>query len=132
MQRGSSTGSGGAASGPSGAQEGPITGGDFQQFSDRLRDVEESLRESSARSLAGQVRDRARSLRAEFKRHSERPNFTLVQQQLIGPLMQLRQQLSQDLARATGDQLAPVDRDPVPAWFTDLVDRYYQSLGSGK
>ena len=90
------------------------------------------MSDQSSRSLAGQVRDRARSIRAEFKRHGGKPQFDLVQLQLIAPLMQLRQQLSQDLARQTGEALAPVDRDPVPDWFTDLVDRYYQSLGSGK
>jgi len=94
--------------------------------------VEESLTDPTQRSLAAQVRDRARSIRADFKRHGNKPQYELVHQQLLQPLLDLRAQVSQELAKQQGDALVPIDRDPVPEWFTDLVGRYYKELGSGK
>jgi hypothetical protein len=84
------------------------------------------------RNLAAQVRDRAKSIRGDFKRHGNKPQFDLVQQQLLQPLMELRVQVTQELAKEQGDTLVPIDRDPVPEWFTDMVGRYYKQLGSGK
>jgi hypothetical protein len=71
-------------------------------------------------------------MRAEFKRHGNLPQYERVHQQLLKPLLELRAQLTQELAKQQGDALVPIDRDPVPDWFTDLVGRYYKELGSGK
>ena len=119
---------GGGRSGP----EGPLTGDKFQEFSDKLRDVEESLGDAELRNRAAQVRDRAKSMRAEFKRHGNQPQYTMVNEQLLKPLLELRDQVAQELALQKGESLVPIDRDPVPEWFTDLVGRYYKELGSGK
>ena len=97
-----------------------------------MRDVEESLADPTQRTLAAQVRDRASSLRAEAKRHGNKPQYEVVHQQLLKPLLELRAQVTQELAKQQGDALVPIDRDPVPEWFTDLVGRYYKELGSGK
>jgi hypothetical protein len=34
--------------------------------------------------------------------------------------------------RSSDEQLAPIDRDPVPERFADLVRRYYEELGRDK
>ncbi len=34
--------------------------------------------------------------------------------------------------RESSEALVPIDRDPVPAKFSDLVRRYYEKLGSGE
>ncbi|HUU20811.1 MAG TPA: DUF4175 family protein [Sedimentisphaerales bacterium] len=109
---------------------GPFTGRDFRQWSDRLRDVEEMLTESELRDEAARVRDRARSIRAEFKRHGKEPQWDLVQQQITNPLTELRKHLSDKLAQLQSDEaLVPIDRDPVPSRFAELVRRYYENLG---
>jgi len=46
------------------------------------------------RAEAARIRDRARSMRAEFKRHSTDPNWELVQVQLAGPLVELRDRVA--------------------------------------
>ena len=111
---------------------GPLTGEDFANWSDRLRDVEEMLDQPELRGEAARVRDRARVMRAEFKRHSLAPKWDLVKSQIAAPLAQLRDRVADELARREKtDSLVPIDRDPVPAKFTDLVRRYYEKLGQG-
>ena len=79
------------------------------------------------------VRERARSLRADFKRHSQAPNWDLVRTTVHEPMIELQRQLSEEISRReTPDSLVPVDRDPVPARFRSLVKSYYERLGSGK
>jgi hypothetical protein len=119
-----------AGSGPGGGGSGPITGEGFRQWADRLRDVEELVGDARLRSDAARIRDRARALRGDWQRHAERPQWTLMESQVVSPLVELRDRVSEELRRvAPGkDKLAPIDRDPVPSRFTDLVRRYYRSL----
>jgi len=110
----------------------PITGENFRDWSDRLRDVEEMLDSPELREEVARVRDRARAARAEFKRHSKTPNWDLVQQSIAEPLNQLRQRIDEELAKHQDDDtLVPIDRDPVPRRFADQVRRYYERLGAG-
>ena len=79
------------------------------------------------------VRERARSVRSEFKRHSKDPNWDLVRTTVREPLTELQRQLAEEIAkRESPDSLVPVDRDPVPTRYRDLVRGYYERLGSGK
>jgi hypothetical protein len=122
----------GAGSGP-GGEEGPITGDNFQGFDERLRDLQDLLGEPRLRNQAARVRDRARSLRGEFKRHSRKPEWSLFEAQVLTPLSELRDHVVEELRRLQpDDKPTPVDRDPVPGRFSDLVRRYYESLGKGK
>ena len=110
---------------------GPITG-DFIPWSDRLRDVEEMLTERDLRDEAARIRDRARSIRSDFTRHGKEPQWDLVKQQITNPLTELRKHLSDKLASLQSDEaLVPIDRDPVPRRFAELVRRYYENLGGG-
>jgi hypothetical protein len=116
----------------SGDPNGPLTGRDFSQWSDRLRDVEEMLTERDLRNEAARIRGRARSIRAEFTRHGKEPEWDIVKQQITNPLTELRKHLSDKLAQLQSDEaLVPIDRDPVPARFAELVRRYYENLGGG-
>ena len=111
----------------------PLGGQDFRQFSDRLRDVEEMIDDPDLRAEAARIRERARSMRAENKRHSEDPNWDLVQQQVAGPLLELRNRVAEELLkRTTKKALVPLDRDPVPPEFSESTRRYYERLGAGK
>ncbi len=124
---------GGLAGGPGSGDEGgfqPITGTDFQEFSDRLRDVEEMLSDDKLKADVARIREQARSLRAEFKRHAQEPNWDLVRTTVVEPLSELQHEIARELAnRESRRSLVPLDRDPVPERFTDLVRKYYERLG---
>lgn len=115
-----------------GGNEGPVnplTGEQFLQWSDRMRDVEEMIGDPRLRAELATVRERARALRIEFKRHSKQPNWELVRTSIYGPMRELEQRLAEELARRTPvDRLVPIDRDAVPEQYADLVRRYYEQL----
>jgi hypothetical protein len=122
--------SGGAEGGGAG---GPMTGSEFRDWSDRLGQVEEAMDQPDLRTEAGRIRDRARALRAEFKRHAREPQWDLVRTQVYRPLTELRNRVAEELARTqSADSLVPIDRDPVPNKFSELVRRYYEKLGDSR
>jgi hypothetical protein len=112
----------------------PLTGDGFIEWSDRLRDVEEMVDSPELRSEAARIRDRAREVRLEFRRNSKEPQWNLVEKMIATPLRELKRNVSEELLRRSADKSAPVpiDRDPVPVEFTDAVQKYYESLGSGR
>jgi hypothetical protein len=114
-------------------QAGPLTGERFVQWADRLRNVEEMLGDPALRNEAARVREVARGLRVEFKKHSKEPNWELVHSQVSAPLVELRNRVTEELARrGSKDNLVPIDRDPVPTKFADRVRRYYEDLGRSR
>ncbi len=120
---------GGNQSGP-GA---PLTGPGFQEWSDQLRNIEEMVDDPKLRAEVAQIREAARSMRIEFKRHSKEPEWDLVRMQVLEPLTELKQRLREEIAkRESPDSLVPIDRDPVPDRYADLVRRYLERIGSGK
>ncbi len=116
-------------------QEDPnvFTGTGYNQWSDRLRNVEELLNNPELRNEAAKIFDRARELRIGLKRSNEAPQAAHLNARITQPLIELRDRVVEELSkRDAGKNLAPVDHDPVPAEFRDLVKRYYQELGTGK
>jgi len=112
----------------------PLGGDDYREWSDRLRDVEEMVDDPMLRNQAAQIRDRAREVRRDLRRNNEAPKWGLVEKMIAVPLRELKRQISQELLRRSAERHAvvPIDRDPVPAQFSDAVQRYYESLGSGR
>jgi predicted nucleic acid-binding Zn-ribbon protein len=111
----------------------PLTGDEFLEWSDRLRDVEEMLADPELRSETARIRDRARGVRMDLKRHSQTPNWDVVASDILQPLVELRDRVLEEARRRQGEEdLAPIDRDPVPAEFQEQVRRYYERLGRGR
>ena len=111
----------------------PLGGSDFVEWSDRLRDVEEMVGDPELRAEAARIRDRARSLRAESRRHSAPPNWELVQSQVAGPLVELSRRVSEELLRRNSKKaIVPLDRDAVPPKYSEKTRQYYERLGSGR
>jgi hypothetical protein len=109
---------------------GSFTSADYRQWSDRLREVEEMLPEQELRDEAVRVRERTRALWADAKRHGNEPQWDLLREQVMDPLTELRQRVSEKLARLELDKpLVPIDRDPVPERFADTVRTYFENLG---
>lgn len=98
-----------------------------------MRDVEEMVSDPDLRSQIAQIRDRARQMRIDVKRHSQSPNWDLVNTSIYGPMLELRTLLAEEIARRdSSDGIVPIDRDPVPERYSELVERYYERLGSGR
>jgi hypothetical protein len=112
----------------------PISGNDFLEFSDRLRDVEEMLDDPELQSQVARVREAARDIRREARKHAADPQWALVERLVANPLRDLRVKLQEELLRKTAEKnsLVPIDRDPVPSEFEKAQQKYYENLGSGK
>lgn len=111
----------------------PITGEDFLDWSDRLRDVEELVPDPRLRAEAQAIRERARAIRAEHKRHSAPPNWDVLKNRVFEPLAELEKRVEEELLRRTSkDALVPLDRDPVPPKYSEKTRKYFERLGSGQ
>jgi hypothetical protein len=141
-QRGSAGGEGGGAGGnysndwdrlltDAGRQQaGPITGDGFGPWSDRLRDIEDMVDLPELRNDVARARERAQVLRQAFKRDLTKPDWAVVRLQVMKPLVQVQERIGEELLRReSNDSLVPIDRDPVPNRYSDLVRRYYEELG---
>lgn len=116
-----------------GGNGGPLTGQNFTQFSDRLREVEEMIDVQDLQNEVASVRDRARAIRAEFKHSGKEPQWEFVQLQIEKPLAEIQQQVGEELARRLSrEAVVPIDRDPVPQQYSELVRRYYETLGGNE
>ncbi len=112
----------------------PLTGENFTEWLDSLRDAEELVRSPELRAEAGRIREAARSMRIDYKRHAKEPEWPLVRRLIAEPLNQLREKVQEELLRQSAERnaLIPIDRDPVPGVYQQQLDRYYENIGSGK
>ena len=109
----------------------PLMGEDYAQWTDRLRDIEELVRDPELKAEAARVREAARDFRKEYKRHSKEPQWELVKKLISNPLQELQRRVQEELVRKTAkeNELVPLDRDPVPDRFRSELDRYFERLG---
>jgi hypothetical protein len=109
----------------------PLMGEDYAQWTDRLRDIEELVRDPELKAEAARVREAARDFRKEYKRHSKEPQWELVKKMISNPLQELQRRVQEELIRKTAkeNELVPLDRDPVPDRFRSELDRYFERLG---
>jgi hypothetical protein len=116
------------------ARGGPvITGEDFGPWSDRLREVEEMVDDPALQNQLAAGRERARLFRQEYRRDRKKPDWAVVRLQVVRPLVEVRDQIVEELARREPrNPLVPIDRDPVPNRFSELVRRYYEELGKDR
>jgi hypothetical protein len=114
------------------ANDRPFTGEGYDRWTDRLRNVEELLNQPELRNEAAKVLDNARAMRIDHERNDAAPQVDHLQMRILNPLVELRDRVAEELAkRDTKNPMVPVDRDPVPPAFRELVKRYYQELGNG-
>ncbi|HUF63329.1 MAG TPA: hypothetical protein VMN36_14735 [Verrucomicrobiales bacterium] len=122
----------GGADGGGGSRISGWGGGDeFREWRRQLGELEDVLDDERLRDPVSRARGRLRDFLVEAKRGSGLPEWDLAQSQVLGPLTELRDALDQELRFLQGgeeNKLLPVDRDPVPEAFAELVERYYGSL----
>ena len=69
-------------------------------------------------------------MRNDFKAQAKRPLAAEVQTKLLDPLTEVRNRVAEELAkRESGDSMVAIDRDPVPARYSELVRKYYERIG---
>ena len=116
-----------------GENGGPLTGGDYVNWADRMRDVEQVLDSPDLRYQLATVRERASALRAQYRQNGRIPDDKVVRDDLIMPMTQVRVWLQEEIARQqNANSLVPLDRDPVPDNYSELVRKYYEKLGSAQ
>ena len=107
----------------------PLTGEEYREWSDQMRDLEEMVPSTELRSQVATIRERARQMRIDLKRHSKAPDMDLVQTSIYGPMVELQQVIAEELARRNpNEKLVPIDRDPVPEKYSALLQKYYEEL----
>ena len=101
-------------------------------WSEQLRDVQSVLDPADLRNQLMTVRDRLAGYRAAYRSSGDsRPDE--VRTQLLMPLEQVRAWVQEELARQeNAGSSVPLDRDPVPENYSDLVRKYYEKLGSAQ
>lgn len=112
---------------------GPLTGDGYAGWADGMRRIEDLLENPALRSEASRILDRAREFRIGYRSNNSAPKWDLVQTTVVRPLVELRDRVAEELARLEkGDALVPIDRDPVPVPYRELVRRYYEKLARGE
>ena len=102
-------------------------------WSDQLRDVQSVLDSPDLRNQLATVRDRAAGFRAEYRNGRQLPSPDAVRQQILMPMAQVRVWVREELAlQENANSLVPLDRDPVPENYSELVRQYYEKLGSAQ
>jgi hypothetical protein len=116
-----------------GGSGGPIAGDDFRNWTDRMRDVEQVVDSVELRGRLAMVRERVAAYRADYKSLGRLPAVETVKTQVLQPMTEIRAQLQEDLARLENVRsLVPLDHDPVPDNYSELVRKYYEKLGGGQ
>ena len=112
---------------------GPITGDDYLAWSDRLREVEEMVDRTDLRNRVAIARDRARVLRQQYRKERKKPDWDVVRLEVMKPLNEVRDTIADELSRRESKEaLVPLDRDPVPGKYSELVRHYYEQLGKDR
>ncbi len=123
---------GGANAGGAGLG-GPIVGSGFVNWSDRMRDVEQVVDSVELRNRLATVRERVAAFRADYRLHNRWPPGDAIKSQVLQPMTEVRAQLQEELARLENVRsLVPLDHDPVPDNYSELVRKYYEKLGGGQ
>ncbi len=113
---------------------GPLTGTEYSNWVDSLRDVEELVSDPEMKGEVKRIREAAREVRVDYKRHSREPQWSLVRELIANPIEQLREKVQEELLRKSSERSAivPIDHDPVPSKYQQQQDRYYENLGGAK
>ena len=112
---------------------GPITGNNFVDWTDRMRDVEQAVDSQDVRNQLATVRERVGAYRRNFRENGRTPSKEELEHQVLAPLALARDWVGQELSRSQNDRsLVPLDRDPVQEQYSELVRKYYEKLGSAQ
>ena len=85
------------------------------------------------RADAARIRDQAKAIRKDLKRHSPEPDWNKIKLELAEPLAELQSRVTQEiLRRDPKNTLVPLNQEPVPTRYENAVRKYYEKLGTGQ
>jgi hypothetical protein len=115
------------------AEKGPITGNNYADWADRLRDVEQAVDSPDVRNQLATVREQVGVYRRSYRENGRGPSQEELQNKVLAPLALARNWVGQELSRAQNDHsLVPLDHDPVQEKYSEMVRKYYEKLGSSQ
>ncbi len=81
--------------------------------------MKELLIDPARKADVARIREAAREMRVEYKRHAKEPQWDLVRKLIANPLQELRSEVNEELMRLASERnaLVPIDRDPVPSQY---------------
>jgi hypothetical protein len=96
-----------------------------------MQDVEQSVDSPDLRNQLATVRERVGAFRRFYRQSGRLPPRQDLQNKAMAPLALARDWVAQALARTQNERsLVPLDRDPAPDKYSDMVRQYYENLGS--
>ena len=123
-------GASGGSDGRGGSRNNAITGSNFQEWSERLADLETLVEDPEAQAAVARARQAGREMRRDFTRHSVEPGQDKLNKEVVRPLAEAARKIDARLRELDRkDPLAPVGRDPVPERYDEVVRRYFEELG---
>jgi len=103
---------------------------DLQAWLEGLRQVELLLPQQDLQDQAAAIIETLIAAGRDQTRHGKPPQWDFLAGLIKGPLTELRRQVGYELSRLQpGQELGPIDRDPVPDRYAELVRRYFETLG---
>jgi hypothetical protein len=112
---------------------GPLYGGGYLNWSERLRDIEQIVDAPDVRNQIARARERLGVFRGYYRDYRRISEGEVVRQDVLTPLTQARVWIAEELARLDNSaSLVPLDRDPVPDKYTESVRKYYEKLGEAR
>ncbi len=98
-----------------------------------MREVEKVVDSAELRNRLAGARERIAAFRADYRKRGQKPDAEALRTQVLDPMNEVRTRLQEDLARlANVKSLVPLDHDPVPENYTEVVRKYYEKLGGGQ
>ena len=71
-------------------------------------------------------------MRSAWRRYGSRPGAQAVRENVLAPMSEVSVRIREHLSRLqNANTLAPLDHDPVPENYSELVRKYYEKLGGG-
>ena len=127
------TGGGGPDTGNQPARSPQTPDEAMRNWVEQLSDIQDILDDPEMRDSAGRVKDDVKDLIRDLKRDSKAPNQDTIKNYVLNPLGELNTRVEEELARLGDDneKLVPIDKDPVPEAYSELVQKYYEELGKG-
>lgn len=98
-----------------------------------MREVEQVVDAPDLRNRLAEARERVAASRADYRRRGQKPDAEALRTQVLAPMAEVQARLQEDLARlANVKSLVPLDHDPVPEKYSEMVRQYYEKLGGGQ
>lgn len=101
----------------------------YGEWRDRIEDLQAVIDDPEALTEITRAYRAAQSMRKDFRQSGNSPSPERINQEIVQPLEEAARAVDARLAALNReDPLAPVNRDPVPERYEELVSNYFEAL----